>query len=110
MVAGHPSRQPALSSNMTKKIQVSRPVCFATAAGRVFGPLKALIKHDEENPSKPACLLRDSGGASFWPAEGSVEVSVGTLFPALKMPERARVRLICESRKIKTRSIRKQDW
>ena len=27
---------------MTKKIQVSRPVCSATAAGRVFGPLKAL--------------------------------------------------------------------
>ena len=26
---------------MTKKIQVSRPVCSATAAGRVFGPLKA---------------------------------------------------------------------
>ena len=32
----------ALSSNITKKIQVSRPVCSATAAGRVFGPLKAL--------------------------------------------------------------------
>ena len=32
----------ALSSNMTNKIQVSRPVCSATAAGRVFGPLKAL--------------------------------------------------------------------
>ena len=31
-----------------------------------------LIKHDEENPSKPACLLRDSGRASFWPAEGSI--------------------------------------
>ena len=30
-----------------------------------------LIKHDEENPSKPACLLRNSGRASFWPAEGS---------------------------------------
>ena len=27
---------------MTKKIQVSRPVCSATAAWRVFGPLKAL--------------------------------------------------------------------
>ncbi len=27
---------------MTNKIQVSRPVCSATAAGRVFGPLKAL--------------------------------------------------------------------
>ena len=31
-----------LSSNMTKKIQVSRPVCSATAAGRVLGPLRAL--------------------------------------------------------------------
>ncbi len=30
-----------------------------------------LIKHDEENPGKPACLLRDSGRARFWPAEGS---------------------------------------
>ena len=30
-----------LSSNMTKKIQLSRPICSATAAGRVFGPLKA---------------------------------------------------------------------
>ena len=33
-----------------------------------------LIKHDEENPGKPACLLRDSGRAGFWPAEGSSEV------------------------------------
>jgi len=40
---------------MTKKIQVYRPVCSATAAGRVFGTLKALIKHDEQNPGKPAC-------------------------------------------------------
>ena len=28
-------------------------------------------KHDEENPGKLACLLRDGGSASFWPAEGS---------------------------------------
>ena len=30
------------SSNITKKIRVSRPVCFATEAGQVFSPLKAL--------------------------------------------------------------------
>ncbi len=40
----------------------------------------------------------------------SMEVWVGTLFPALKMPERARVRLFREDREVKTRSIRKQDW
>ena len=40
---------------------------------RVRGIHITLIKHDEENPSKPACLLRDSGRASFWPAEGSVK-------------------------------------
>ncbi|MCY4531618.1 MAG: hypothetical protein OXC84_04720 [Gammaproteobacteria bacterium] len=28
---------------MTKKIQVSQPVCSATVAGRVFGPLKAFF-------------------------------------------------------------------
>ncbi len=28
---------------MTKKIQVGRPVSCTTAAGRVFGPLKALL-------------------------------------------------------------------
>ena len=39
---GHALPIMALSSNMTNKIQVSRPVCSATAAGRVFGPLKAL--------------------------------------------------------------------
>ena len=27
---------------MTKKIQLSRPVCSGTAAGQVFSPLKAL--------------------------------------------------------------------
>ncbi|MCY4531490.1 MAG: hypothetical protein OXC84_04030, partial [Gammaproteobacteria bacterium] len=31
----------------------------------------SLIKHNEENPGKPTCLLRDSGMASVWPAEGS---------------------------------------
>ncbi|MCY4531478.1 MAG: MFS transporter [Gammaproteobacteria bacterium] len=31
----------------------------------------ALIKRDEENPGKPASLLRDSGKASIGPAEGS---------------------------------------
>ncbi len=29
--------------------------------------LKTLIKHNEENPGKPACLLRDSGRADFGP-------------------------------------------
>ena len=37
----------------------------------------------------------------------SVEVWVGTLFPALKMPERARVRLITKDGKVRTRVIRK---
>ena len=32
-----------------------------------------LIKHDEDNPGKPVRLLRDSGRASFGPAEGSPE-------------------------------------
>lgn len=39
-----------------------------------------------------------------------MEVWVGTLFPALKMPERARVRLFREDREVRTRHIRKQDW
>ena len=43
-------------------------------------------------------------------SQQSVEVWVGTLFPALKMPERARVRLFREDREVRTRSIRKQDW
>ena len=37
----------------------------------------------------------------------SVDVWVGTLFPALKKPERARVRLIPKSGKVRTRVIRK---
>ena len=41
----------ALSSNMTNKIQVSRPVCSATAAGRVFGPLKALYGNPLKAPT-----------------------------------------------------------
>lgn len=39
-----------------------------------------------------------------------MEVWVGTLFPTLKMPERARVRLITKNGKVRTRHIRKQDW
>ncbi len=34
---------------------------------------RTLIKHDEANPGKPACLLRDSGRESYWPAEGSMD-------------------------------------
>ena len=41
----------ALSSNMTNKIQVSRPVCSATAAERVFGPLKALYGNPLKAPT-----------------------------------------------------------
>lgn len=40
----------------------------------------------------------------------SVEVWVGTLFPTLKMPERARVRLIPKNGKVRTRSIGKRNW
>ena len=40
----------------------------------------------------------------------SVEVWVGTLFPALKMPERARVRLFRDDHEVRTRIISKQDW
>ena len=40
----------------------------------------------------------------------AVEVWVGTLFPSLKMPERARVRLIAEDGKVRTRSIGKRKW
>ena len=40
----------------------------------------------------------------------SVEVWVGTLFPSLKMPERARVRLIPKNGKVRTRSIGKRNW
>ena len=48
---GHALPIMALSSNMTKKIQVSRPVCSATAAGRVFGPLKALYGNPLKAPT-----------------------------------------------------------
>ena len=40
----------------------------------------------------------------------SVDVWVGTLFPSLKMPERARVRLLEGNRVLRTRVIRRQDW
>ena len=43
-------------------------------------------------------------------SQTSVEVWVGTLFPALKMPERARVRLFQEGREFRSRVIRKPDW
>ena len=39
-----------------------------------------------------------------------MEVWVGTLFPTLKMPERARVRLFRANREIRTRRINKRDW
>ncbi len=39
-----------------------------------------------------------------------MEVWVGTLFPTLKMPERARVRLFQGNREIRTRGISRQDW
>ena len=48
---GHALPIMALSSNMTNKIQVSRPVCSATAAGRVFGPLKALYGNPLKAPT-----------------------------------------------------------
>ena len=40
----------------------------------------------------------------------SVEVWVGTLFPTLKMPDRARVRLLDGDREVRTRLIRREDW
>ena len=43
-------------------------------------------------------------------SQTSVEVWVGTLFPALKMPERARVRLFQEGHEFRSRVIRKPDW
>ena len=43
-------------------------------------------------------------------SQHSVEVWVGTLFPTLKMPERARVRLFRGNREVRTRGIGKQDW
>ena len=43
-------------------------------------------------------------------SQTSVEVWVGTLFPALKMPERARVRLFQEGHELRSRVIRKPDW
>ncbi len=43
-------------------------------------------------------------------SQTSMEVWVGTLFPALKMPERARVRLFQGERELRSRLIRKPDW
>ena len=40
----------------------------------------------------------------------SVEVWVGTLFPTLKMPERARVRLFDGDLELRQRAIRRDDW
>ncbi len=34
---------------------------------RIKGIHITLVKHDGENPGRPACLLRDSGSASFGP-------------------------------------------
>ncbi len=52
---------------MTKKIQVSRPVCSATAAGRGLGPLKALFGNPLKalfgNPLK-ALLVKKIQGLS----------------------------------------------
>ena len=42
---------------MTKKIQVSRPVCSATVAGRVFGPLKAPKNQEGDSPNFVEILL-----------------------------------------------------
>ena len=42
---------------MTKKIQVSRPVCSATVAGRVFGPLKAPKNQEGDSPNFVEFLL-----------------------------------------------------
>ena len=43
-------------------------------------------------------------------SQHSVEVWVGTLFPTLKMPERARVRLITNNDAVRTRVITKHKW
>lgn len=40
----------------------------------------------------------------------SAEVWVGTLFPDLKMPDRARVRLLGGDRELRSRAIRRSDW
>ncbi len=42
---------------MTKKIQVSWTVCSATAAGRDFGPLKALIEPESTLKFTETCML-----------------------------------------------------
>ena len=39
-----------------------------------------------------------------------MEVWVGTLFPTLKMPELARVRLLDDEHELRTRRIRRSDW
>lgn len=40
----------------------------------------------------------------------SVELWVGTLFPTLKMPERARVRLFRDGREVRSALISRSDW
>ena len=40
----------------------------------------------------------------------SAEVWVGTLFPTLKMPDRARVRLLDGDHELRSRAIRRADW
>jgi len=42
--------------------------------------------------------------------QGSAEIWAGTLFPALKMPERARVRLFQEGSEVRSTVIRRADW
>ena len=42
---------------MTKNIQVSQPVCSATAAGRVLGPLKAPKNQEGDSPNFVEILL-----------------------------------------------------
>ena len=43
-------------------------------------------------------------------SQTSAEVWVGTLFPALKLPDRARVRLFDGNHALRTRVIRREDW
>lgn len=42
--------------------------------------------------------------------ETSVEVWVGTLFPTMTMPQRARVKLMTPDGQVRTRNISKRDW
>ena len=65
---------------------------------------RSLLRPDYSTSTAQWSLVIHRVGAT------SAEVWVGTLFPALKMPERARVRLFRDEREVRSALISRDDW